>query len=241
MRGMVDIHCHIMPDIDDGAKTKQEVVEMLRKEYESGVRAIVLTPHHRKSVCEPPKDLIMKRYAYVKRLVEKLELDMKIYCGCEYHAHSDMLDELRQNKHFRINGSRYVLLELSSRHSYQRIRNWVYDLTNEGLCPIVAHIERYPQVAENVERVSELIELGALVQINSDSLLGRNGRRVQKVVKNLIKKGYVHFIASDAHDMHKRYPNLDLSRKYVAKKWGKAKAEEILVENPQMILNKMEE
>ena len=107
-----------------------------------------------------------------------------------------------------MNGGRYVLVEFSGRHDYQRVRNYIYQLQQEGYCPVVAHVERYPQVIKQLEQVEELIELGAMIQVNAGSLLGENGFRMKNVSRRLLKKRWIHFIASDAHDSKTRYPNL---------------------------------
>lgn len=241
MRGMVDIHCHIMFGVDDGPKAESEALKLLQREYECGVEAIILTPHYIKGVYEPSKDLVLERFTQMKYMAQEAGLDMDIYLGCEYYANSDMLEELQRNSIFRMNGSRYVLLEFSPRHSYQTIHNWIYELRNAGLCPIIAHIERYSQIVSDMEQVSALIGLGALVQINASTLIGKCGRKVKKISETLMKKGYVHFIASDTHDIKRRCPDLDLCEGYITKKWGKERAGKLLVDNPQAILNKTED
>ena len=163
MRGMIDVHCHIVPAVDDGAASKKEVRNLLLQEYKSGVRELILTPHYRKGMFETPRDIVERRAEYVAREVDRLRLDMQVYLGCEYHANADMLMELCKEERFRMNGGRYVLVEFSGRHDYQRVRNYIYQLQQEGYYPVVAHVERYPQVIKQLEQVEELIELGAIV------------------------------------------------------------------------------
>lgn len=238
MLGMIDMHCHIIPGVDDGAETKQDVERLLRMEYKSGVRTIVLTPHYRKGLFEAPGKEVLKNARYVQKKAEQMGLDMQICLGCEYHANSGMLEDLKREERFRINGGKYVLVEFSHRHSFQKIRNWIYELINEGYYPIVAHVERYPQVAKEVEKVEDLIELGALIQMDAGALLGEQGFKIKQIAKRLLKKDCVHMIASDAHNVEQCRPNLDLCAKYVTKKFGKEKALELFVENPRLILGK---
>lgn len=238
MRGMIDMHCHIIPGVDDGATTKKDVRSLLQMEYESGVDTILLTPHYRKGMFEPSKERVMKRASYVVRELRDMGLDMKLYLGCEYHANADMVEDLAREPRFRINGGRYVLIEFSSQHVFQKVRNWIYELVNAGFKPIIAHVERYPLVVKEMEQVEELIDMGALIQVDSGALLGKHGFRLKHIAKKLLKNEYIHFIGTDAHDRKDRCPDLDACERYIAKKMGKRYARELLIENPQKILNK---
>ena len=192
MRGMIDVHCHIVPAVDDGAASKKEVRNLLLQEYKSGVRELILTPHYRKGMFETPRDIVERRAEYVAREVDRIRLDMQVYLGCEYHANADMLMELCKEERFRMNGGRYVLVEFSGRHDYQRVRNYIYQLQQEGYCPVVAHVERYPQVIKQLEQVEELIELGAMIQVNAGSLLGENGFRMKNVSTQIAEERWIH-------------------------------------------------
>lgn len=236
-QGMVDIHCHIVPAVDDGAQTKSQVRALLKKEYEDGVTTLVLTPHYRKGMFDAPDDLVLKRAAYVMHEVRELGLPMEIYLAREYHANTDMIEELKAKSQYRINKSRYVLVEFSSAHSYEKIRGWIYQLVAAGLRPIIAHVERYPDVMSKLEQVDELIQLGAYIQISTSAVLGEHGLRLKGYTKNLLKRRMVHFVASDAHDMESRRPNMRECREYVAKKFGEDYAEELFVKNPRNILS----
>lgn len=235
--GIIDIHCHIIPGVDDGAETRFQVRELLKMEYESGVRALILTPHHRRGMFEADRETVIKRASYVRDEIQNLKMDMKLYLGCEYHANSDMIEELRDNPHFRINGSNYVLAEFSSAHSFAKIRNWIYQLVTSGFVPIVAHIERYPAV-DCLEKVEELLNLGALMQVDAGAILGEYGFRQKQMSWKLLKKRMVHFVASDAHDTEKKRPNLKECAVRLERKLGRSYAEELLVQNPQKILEK---
>ena len=236
---MIDIHCHIIPGVDDGAKTRFQVRELLKMEYESGVRALILTPHHRKGMFEADRETVMKRASYVRDEIQSLKMDMKLYLGCEYHANSDMIEELRENPHFRINGSNYVLVEFSSAHSFAKIRNWIYQLVTSGFVPIIAHIERYPAAVDRTEKVEELVNLGALIQVDAGAVLGEYGFKQKRISWMLLERYLVHFVASDAHDTENTRPNLKECAVRLERKLGRSYAEELLVQNPQKILEKI--
>ncbi len=237
--GMADIHCHILPGVDDGAATKTDVKQLLKMEYDGGVRTIVLTPHYRKGMFEPERERVLKHAAYVKYEAKNLGLDIEVYLGCEYHANSEMIEELKANPHFRMNGGKYVLVEFSSSHSYSKIRNWIYQLVASGFIPIVAHVERYPAVVDELDRVDDLVGLGALVQVSAGAILGEHGFRTKLIARKLLKRKWIHFIGSDAHNTRTRRPNLKECEAYVAKKMGQTYANDIFVRNPQKILKEL--
>ncbi len=236
MIGMTDMHCHITPGVDDGAQTKEDVKRLLQMEYDGGVRTIILTPHYRKGMFETDLETVIKHATFVKQTAIDMQLDMEVYLGCEYHANNDMIEELNQNECYRLNGGRYVLVEFSSSHSYMKVRNWIYQLITSGYKPIIAHIERYPMVVDKMEKVEELIRLGAKLQVSSGAVLGEHGFGAKLFTRKLLKKHMVHFIGSDAHDLKDRKPNLDLCAAYISKKMGDAYAKEIFVTNPRCIL-----
>lgn len=236
MTGMIDMHCHLMPGVDDGARDAKELRKMLKMEYASGVRTIVLTPHYRQGMYEPSKESVIKNFKRVQKMVRLLNLDMKVYLGCEYYARDNMVSHLKREKYLRMNGGKFVLIEFSSLHPLHKIRNWVNELICEDYIPIIAHVERYPQLMKNLDYLEDLRTLGAWIQVDSAALLGKQGRVLKWRSLRMLKKGYVDLIASDAHNTKDACPNLDLCEKYVIKKVGREKARELLVVNPQMIL-----
>lgn len=236
MIGMTDMHCHIIPGVDDGAQSENDVKELLQREYDSGVRTIILTPHYRKGMFETDLDTVIRNATLVKQMALDMQLDMEVYLGCEYHANNDMIEELNQIECYRMNGGKYVLVEFSSGHSYMKIRNWIYQLITSGYKPIIAHVERYPMVTDKMENLEELIRLGAKLQVSSGAVLGQHGFGAKLFTRKLLKKGMVHFIGSDAHDTEDRSPNLDLCAAFVTKKFGEAYAKEIFIKNPRCIL-----
>lgn len=236
IKKMIDMHCHILPGVDDGAQTRKDVQTLLQMEYDDGVRTLVLTPHYRKEMFEPDKRLVKQRFEYIKKEIAQMGLDMEVFLGCEYHANADMIKDLKLNPHFRINGSLYVLVEFSGLHAYRSIREWIYQLIISGFRPIVAHVERYPEVMKDIKRVKELIDMGAYMQVSSSAVTGEDGLITKLQVKGLLKKGLVHFVGSDAHNATDRAPNMKKCAEYIAKKIDYAYAKNIFVNNPRKIL-----
>ncbi|MGF6989659.1 protein-tyrosine phosphatase [Lachnospiraceae bacterium PM6-15] len=236
MRGLVDMHCHILPEVDDGAEDLKTAIRMLAEEQRNGVTKVILTPHFRRGMFETKMPLKRKQFQRLKAAVKHYEMNIQLYFGCEYHAGRHMIDRLDQESGYRMNGSRYVLIEFSSTHSYDYVRERLYRLLSNGYCPIVAHLERYECFYQEFDRVNELLRMGVHIQITAAAVLGQMGYRQKRFCKKLLKRGLVHYIASDAHDLGKRRVNLQECATYVEKKYGRELAEEVFIDNPEKIL-----
>lgn len=233
---IADIHCHILPATDDGADSMEEAKQMLLKEYEDGVRMIIATPHYRAGMFEPSMKDIVHRLKELRDAASQITPELKIYLGCEYHTGSRMTDDLKNKRRPVMAGSSYVLTEFSSAHTFERIRNQIYELVAEQYRPIIAHIERYPCLEEDIGKVEELKRLGAYIQCNASAVMGEYGLRTRKYCRRIMKEDLLDFIASDAHGIKHRTPNMGACAKYVTKKMGKSYADKIFRRNPYDIL-----
>lgn len=236
MENIYDVHCHILPQVDDGADTIQDSLEMLKKEYEDGIRTVILTPHFRKHMFETGEEKIQQQYELLCREAKKALPDLKLYLGCELHANMDMVDLLKQRKQFRMAGSSYVLVEFRESAEKSYIRERLYQLRSNGYDPIIAHAERYTCVAEDMDFVEELVEMGVKIQVNADSIIGKGAWRDKRFCKSLMKHDLLHFVGSDAHDMRERPSRMGECAAYVEKKMGSDYARRIFTKNPSEIL-----
>lgn len=236
---LTDIHCHILPGVDDGAIDAVEMMAMLRKEYRDGVRRIILTPHFRAGMFEPSMRRIEYRFKKVRDKAARIgQNGIELYLGCEYYRGSDMCRKLKAGVRPTMAGTSYVLVEFSSQDTYTHIRNTIYEMIVNGFIPIIAHIERYEVMVKDFDYVGDLIELGARIQVNADSVLGNNGHKIKRYCKKLMDKDCLHFIASDSHNLSDRAPNLGECAAYVEKKRGLDYAVRIFQENPDEILGR---
>lgn len=234
---LADIHCHLLPGVDDGAQTSKITAEMLKLNYKHGIRRIIVTPHYRRGMFEPSQELIEKQFLRTKKYASEIGTQgMELYLGCEYHRHTGMAKVLKDEKRPTMAGSNYVLTEFSSADTYSRIRTILYELKTAGYIPIIAHIERYPVMMEYPEHIEDAIAMGAMIQINADSLLGHHGWGTKRLCRKMMKKGQIDFIGSDAHDLKKRPSRLAECAAYVEKKWGRETAERIFETNPMQIM-----
>lgn len=236
MSGFYEVHCHILPGVDDGAEDLEEAKNMLRQYYRDGVRTIYATPHYRKRMFEPSMELIMERYQQLKMESERIGEGIRLYLGCEYHADLDIVDNLNAGKRPVMGNSRCVLTEFSLSWDYSGIRERCYELLSNGYEPILAHAERYPALVKRPELIKHLVEMGAYIQINAESLLGYTGFSSRRFCKYLIREDLLHLIGSDAHGIKKRIPRIGQCREYLEKKEGYKYMEKIMVQNPQIIL-----
>lgn len=237
MENFFDIHCHILPGIDDGSSTMDETMAMIETAYKDGIRSIVATPHFHPRRGHGTARKAMPRIEMVRNEAAGAYPDLKIYSGCEIYYCHDILEKVKSGEILTLNNSDYVLIEFSFTEELRKIKSGLNKFLLSGYNPILAHVERYDELVKNPETLDELTEAGVYLQINADSLLGKLGGARRRFVKKLLKDGMVSFIASDAHDCKKRAPLLSKAAAYVEKKYGRDTAERIFIENPKKVID----
>ncbi len=209
---MIDIHCHILPEMDDGARDTTVCAEMLRCAHNNKIDSIVATPHFLDF--NDIDEFLYRREKAAETLndiVESLGLDIKIYCAAEVFLDSEVftagdIDELA------VNSSRYMLCEYTLKpFAPEKAIIYAEEIINRGYVPIIAHPERYVTFAENPEIVNELWDMGCMFQINASSLAGHGGDEMRCFAEDLILRGFVDFIGTDAHS-HKTRNNCLLDK-----------------------------
>ena len=228
----MDIHCHLLPCVDDGPGSLEDTKTLLSMAYRQGVRRMIATPHYRPEMFEPSMNRVINSYSRTKELAAEMGIELRL--GCEFYRNEELISLLQERQRPAMAGSRYVLVEFSTRDLFQVIHNMVYDLTVNGYIPIIAHIERYA-CCSDIEKVRRLRELGACIQVNAATVLGGAGLRMKKYCFQLMKADLIDFIASDSHDARVRKPNLGECAKLVGRKLGREYAERIFWENPNRI------
>lgn len=237
MRGFVDIHTHILPGVDDGAKTSEEALALLQLAWKHGTRAIVLTPHYRGRFKANTPELLQARFAQLQTLAAQQIPGMALYLGQEVYYEVDAPEALAEGKLLCINGSGYVLLEFRPGAPRSQIIHGISETVLSGFTPIVAHAERYEAFTGDSSLADEVLDLGALIQLNADSILGKHGFSVRRCCHRLLKQGKAHCIASDAHNGSERAPLLRECFLEINKKYGQAYAAKLFEENPLAIIN----
>jgi len=229
---MVDIHSHILPGLDDGAQTLEDSLEMLRIAVAGGTTDIVATPHANSEFNFQP-DLIAEKVAELSAAAPNI----RIHSGCDFHlAYENIHDALEHPTTYTINHKNYLLVEFSDLIIFNTTADIFHQLLAAGMIPVVTHPERNWLLQKRLEALGTWVADGACLQVTAQSLLGRFGRRAKDFAEKLMKQGLVHFIASDAHDIKDRTPDLRQAWEYVARKYGEDRAEKLFVTNPAATL-----
>lgn len=236
MNRYVDMHCHIIPGVDDGAQTLEETKEMLTQAWDEGIRIVVATPHYHKRRGKNDLDLIKKQLLVARKLAKEVNPQMQICLGMEIYYGEDIPELLKEGKIVSIRKSRYVLLEFSPDDDFQYIVNAVRKVQMSGHSVVIAHIERYNCLRTDISNVEYLREMGAYMQVNAGSIIGNYGRSVKKFLREAMKEGLIQVVGTDAHDTEKRSPKMKDAYSEVVKRCGEEYADLIFEKNAKKIL-----
>ena len=234
---MIDVHCHILPGVDDGAKNLAETEEMLRTAYSEGIRKIVATPHFSEGMTEDLRQRKKNAYAATARLARKIAQDFEILPGGELFYSEGAVAELKAGRIWTMNHSRYVLTEFPIFANFTYIRQAVQNLQYAGYDPILAHIERYASLADE-EAILTLREMGVLLQVNASSLMIKAGWKERRRLLHLLKKKYIHLIGTDAHGSRRRRPLMRDCAAYIEKKTDRSYCLELCEKNAEKIIRR---
>lgn len=240
MDNYVDIHSHILYGIDDGSKSLEESIEIIKQHIEMGFKDIILTPHYiENSKYETNNKEKKKLLETLKKELKKQNIDINLYLGNEVFVNNTL--EIDKEKIEKLNNSKYLLIEFPMGEKPKNINNIIYELKIQGIIPVIAHPERYTFVQEHPNIVDEWVEEGALLQSNYGSIVGVYGENAKKAVKKLLKKNVISVLATDIHyPNNKIYQNIEKSRKKIKKIIGEEKYIELTITNPKKIIENKE-
>lgn len=234
--GFIDIHTHILPAVDDGAKDISVSRQMVRRAWENGTRTLILTPHYRGAFRDNTPAWLRESFSILCELIEDDLPDMRLCLGCEIYYETDAPEKLTRGGILTLNNSDYVLVEYRTGVLRSNVIASVDEIVRCGFTPILAHVERYDCFRKEPELLLELRNMGALLQLNADSVLGIRGAATKRFCRKLLKKQTVQFIASDAHDVGERPPLLRDCWSFVRKENGDVYAAELFYENAQAVI-----
>ncbi|MGC4052611.1 MAG: hypothetical protein QM757_25050 [Paludibaculum sp.] len=226
---MVDIHSHVLPGIDDGSKSMDETVEMIRMARDHGTTVLVASPH------------ADTQYAYDAERIEQLLAEartlagpgIQLVRGCDFHLMFDNIEAaLREPMKYTINQNGYLLMELSDLTIFPNTGILWRQLEDAGMKIILTHPERNPLIRQRLELVREWVSEGRYMQVTAQSLLGLFGKKAADFSTQLLDLGLVHFIASDAHDLRGRPPRLDQAYQWICENYSPRLAELLFIEHP---------
>jgi protein-tyrosine phosphatase len=230
---MIDIHSHILPGIDDGARTMDETVEMIGIARETGTTAIVASPH---------ADM---QYDYEPEKIEELLAEaraltapgIELVRGCDFHLMlSNVQEALKNPDRYTIGGKGYLLMELSDMVIFPNTVELWKELEGVGMKVILTHPERNPLLRQRIELIEEWVSQGRYMQVTAQSLLGVFGPKAFKFAKTMLDRGLVHFLASDGHNAKHRPPRMDQGFEWISRNYSTRLAELLCVEHPGAVL-----
>ena len=231
---VIDIHCHILPQVDDGSKSWDMSLEMCRMAAKDGIEHIVATPHANERY-DYNRQHLASSLEYLRVLAGQTP---RLSLGCDFHLSYDNLQEvLVSPERFTIEDTHYLLVELSNYSIPTQINDYFTKMADAGITPVITHPERNPILQETQQRVLEWVDQGCVVQVTASALTGGWGSKVARAAEWLLERDAVHVLASDAHDIKHRIPALSAAREKVAKLCGHEVARALVDDNPRAVIS----
>ena len=234
---MIDLHAHILPGIDDGARDMGMSVEMLEIAARDGITDIIVTPHFIHGDIDNTAEI-------VKQELEKLiagsgdkNPGINLYPGSEVFISPEVPALLKEGKIQTLNDSRYVLIELPMTMVPEYTEEVLYEVRLLGYTPVIAHPERNMMLGRKPELLKKFVEQGALAQVNATSITGLYGKRITKIAMKMIAGGWVHFVCSDTHSCRGRAPKLSAAKERIARKFGGERAQALFETNGRSVID----
>ena len=234
---MVDIHSHILPNIDDGAKSIEETLKLIDEAINAGFTDIISTSHYMEGLCDANKSKRESIIKDVQKILDENGIDMRIHNGAECYISINTERLVKENIVPTLNNSRYILIEFPMNAKILFLENIIQRLFDMDLVPIIAHPERYNYVQKNPKILLSLIKKGVLFQANYGSITGVYGRQAKKTVEKLLKDKMIHILATDVHRQHTIYTNMGSILKALGKLVDDKYNRKLTQENPMKVLN----
>ena len=235
-QGYIDIHSHILPGVDDGARDMDMTEELLRAELEEGVTKIIATPHFDLDHNFQDVQEIQDKVAMVQKKASELSDDLTIYGGCEILFSRGIIELLKEDKIPTLAGTNYVLVEFYPSESHKDIYRAMRDIIQVGKIPVLAHVERYECFIGHEEYIRDLIEVGAYIQMNARSLTGKRFAKRTRFCKSAVKHGLVHFLGTDCHNMEHRPPKMEKTARVIEDIAGEKMMKRLTHDNATVLL-----
>lgn len=234
---MVDTHSHLLPGIDDGAKTLEESLELCRIAAADGIQSTVATPHIMEYRFPNTRQTIEKSFETLAEALGSEGIPLKLIKGAEVHMAADLVERLKGGELLTYNDNgRYMLLEFPFQSIITGTEDVVYRLRLVGVTPVIAHPERIEYFMNDISRLLKLVTLGALVSITGGSLLGKFGEQSERAAWQMVDRRLAHIVASDAHDTKHRRPELSHAAAVLAERLGEEPARLMCQDRPASLI-----
>jgi protein-tyrosine phosphatase len=233
---MIDLHCHILPGIDDGAPDLPVSIEMATASVADGVSVVACTPHILPGLYLNSGPQIRQATEQLQQILRREGIPLQLVSGADNHIVPDFVEALRTGHLLALADTRYVLVEPPHHVAPPRLEDLVFDILVADYVPILTHPERLTWIGAHYEVISRLVRAGAWMQITAASLTGVFGRNARYWAERMLDEGLVHILATDAHDVNRRPPNLREGRELAAKRVGEVEAQHLVVTRPGGVL-----
>lgn len=230
---MIDLHSHILPGLDDGARDMRESIKMAAMAAQCGVTAMAVTPH----CIHGDVQMVVQTCERLRRQLQQAQIPLELYVGMEIFGTAETAELLQRGILMTLNGSRYPLIEFGFRTDGEEETEILESVLQAGYRPVVAHPERYEYIQRDPELINYWHKMGCLMQINRGSLLGRFGSAAREMAMELVHRGFATVVASDAHSASMRTPWMADVRQVLREAFPSNAARCLLRENPLRILN----
>lgn len=234
---MIDVHSHILPNIDDGSRSIEETFNLIKEAKEAGFEGIVCTSHYMENYYETNRP---EREVWINAIHENLEnknIDMNLYLGNEIYMSDNIIELLEDGKATTMNDTSYVLFELPMNTEPMNLYDMVYEMQQYKIVPILAHPERYSFVQTDPELIYDLIDKGVLMQANYGSIIGQYGKKAQMIVQKFLENNMIHMLGTDVHRQNTIYPKIPEIILELKSLIGEEKVKELTTINPELVIN----
>jgi len=234
---MIDLHCHILPGLDDGPPSMEMALKMCHIAVEDGISTIVATPHMLNGMFNVTPQVVFDHVAEMAEALEKASIPLSILPGADVHVDSSLPDYLTRGEVLTLaDQRRHILLELPQDIVPRELGDLLFQVQLKGVIPIITHPERNTEIQENPGLLKDMIKTNSLAQITAGSIVGIFGSRVQNCAIKLLQNRMAHLVATDAHNIDRRAPRLSQARKIVEETIGPEETTKIFSQWPSMIL-----
>ncbi len=224
---MLDLHCHILPGVDDGAQTIDDSLKMANKAVKQGITHILCTPHHNRRY-QNPKSEVMSAVEELQAVLDEKGIPLILFEGQEVRIHDQLVQEIEQDRILFIDVTdQYLLIEFPTAEIPHYAESVLYELCQMGKVPVIVHPERNLGFQEEPNQLLYFLNMGCLAQLTAPSIVGVFGKPVQKLSHRLIKNGLVQMVASDAHNLKQRDFYLKEASEYIVKHFGESRWEQM--------------
>ncbi len=223
---MIDLHCHILPELDDGAQDMESALDMARLAVEEGITHILATPHHKKLHWSYPKNIVLEKTDELQSRLDKEGISLTIFPGQEVHLHGTLMESIEREEICFIDElNQYILIEFPSTNIPEYAERLFFEMQSKGITPIIVHPELNNAIQKDPSNMYDFASRGILAQVTAGSYIGKLGEDIEKLSHQLIEANLAHFLASDAHNTTSRPFYMKEAFEKLEKEFGKEKVQ----------------